>query len=223
MSIPKWRYVEYTDDGCTIYQCLSCYGHIEGRLNPADWKYCPYCGVEWEGEHKWLIYDDNYKVIEPARRKEDRRIPSGKISWNIELQELSLFRRDDGAYESLGERDKWSSLYYPEDNLFNGWEDCNKITKHWRDVRRNLIDKYGIKYGDYIYYKKFTAFLLESVTQSHIFNFADGCDYRLRITQEKWYRDIIQEHLVDLGGWKRLKDEGYEIRYPNSLCKSVAA
>jgi len=222
MSIPKWRYVEYTDDGCTVYQCLSCYDSIEGRFSPADWKFCPYCGVEWEGEHKWLIYDDNYKIIAPARRNPDRVIKYGEISWNIELQELSLFKRDDGTYTSLSERDTWSSIYYPEDKVFDG-KDCNKITNHWRDLRRKLIDKYDIKYGDYVYYKKFIAFLLESVPQNGIFNFSDGCDYRLRITQEKWYKDVVQEYLVDLGGWRRWENESYEIRYPNSLCKSVAA
>ena len=222
MSIPKWRHVEYTDDGCNVYQCLSCYDSIEGRFSPSYWKFCPYCGVEWAGEHKWLIYDDDYKIIEPARRREDRQVPSGNITWNIELQELSLYRGDDGTYKSLSEREQWSSICY-EDNLFNGWKDYNKVTDHWRDLRRNLIDKYGIKYGDYVYYKKLVAFLLESVTQNHIFSFADGSDYRLRITEEKWYKDVIQEYLIDLGGWRRWEKESYGVRYPNSLCKSIKA
>ena len=217
MSIPKWRHVEYTDDGCNVYQCLSCYDSIEGRFSPSYWKFCPYCGVEWQGEHKWLIYDDNFKVIEPARLKEDRKVPSGNITCNIELQELSLYRRDDNTYESLSGKDQWRSIYY-EDNLFNGWKDCDKIRSHWEEVRCGLIGKYGIKYGGYVYYKKFTAFLLESVANNNniVFSFSDGCEYRLRITEEKWYKDVIQEYLIDLGGWRVRKNKSHEIRYPKN-------
>lgn len=59
MSINYWRYVEYTDDGCSLYQCLSCYETWESRTAPGyfdlednyarTWKFCPYCGVEWSG------------------------------------------------------------------------------------------------------------------------------------------------------------------------------
>lgn len=35
MSIPKWRYVRYTDDGCSAYQCLNCYNGWEARTEPA--------------------------------------------------------------------------------------------------------------------------------------------------------------------------------------------
>ncbi len=34
MSLPKWRYVRYTDDGCAAYQCLNCYKQWEGRSEP---------------------------------------------------------------------------------------------------------------------------------------------------------------------------------------------
>jgi hypothetical protein len=68
VSIPAAREVEYTDDGCSVYQCLSCYNTWEGRtsiltsecINPEEsdpinykfktlyhWKFCPYCGIEW--------------------------------------------------------------------------------------------------------------------------------------------------------------------------------
>lgn len=32
--IPFWRNVRYTDDGCTVYQCLSCYEEWEARSEP---------------------------------------------------------------------------------------------------------------------------------------------------------------------------------------------
>ena len=34
MSIPRWRYVNYTDDGCAVFQCLACKGQWEGRSEP---------------------------------------------------------------------------------------------------------------------------------------------------------------------------------------------
>jgi len=52
MSIPMWLNKDYTDDGCSIYQCLNCYNSWESRTNPkyAKWKYCPVCGIEWTQE-----------------------------------------------------------------------------------------------------------------------------------------------------------------------------
>lgn len=47
MGIPFYRTVNYTDEGCSIGQCLSCYLTWEGR-GSHDWAYCPYCGVKWE-------------------------------------------------------------------------------------------------------------------------------------------------------------------------------
>lgn len=54
MSISRFRKVKYTDDGCSIYQCLSCYKTWESRTDPAwnSWKFCPLCGCSWEGEQK---------------------------------------------------------------------------------------------------------------------------------------------------------------------------
>lgn len=52
MAIPKWRLVRGTDDGCSIYQCLNCKKEWEGRGNPKrGWKFCPYCGCQWNGQH----------------------------------------------------------------------------------------------------------------------------------------------------------------------------
>jgi hypothetical protein len=55
MSIPFWRYQDYTDDGCSIYECLNCYNSWEARTSPkhSEWKFCPCCGCEWDGEKEW--------------------------------------------------------------------------------------------------------------------------------------------------------------------------
>ena len=34
MAVPCWRSVRYTDDGCSLYECLSCYNQWEGRTAP---------------------------------------------------------------------------------------------------------------------------------------------------------------------------------------------
>ena len=47
--IDKFRQVRYTDDGCYLYQCLSCYKELEIRYIP-NWKFCPMCGIEYSGE-----------------------------------------------------------------------------------------------------------------------------------------------------------------------------
>lgn len=57
-GIPYWRNVNYTDDGCSLFQCLSCKHKWESRTSPdsfdGDWKFCPVCGREWKGEKKTL-------------------------------------------------------------------------------------------------------------------------------------------------------------------------
>ena len=55
MSIPYWRSKKYTDDGCVLYECLNCYHEWEARTSPkwAKWKFCPYCGCQWEGQKEW--------------------------------------------------------------------------------------------------------------------------------------------------------------------------
>ncbi len=57
MSIPKYRYVEYTDDGCGLSQCLNCYQTWEGR-GTHGWAFCPYCGTKWEGQQECRSHTD---------------------------------------------------------------------------------------------------------------------------------------------------------------------
>lgn len=62
MAIPYWREVRYTDDGCSIYECLNCYNSWESRSPPWNeykgirsarggiWRLCPICGCHWLGQ-----------------------------------------------------------------------------------------------------------------------------------------------------------------------------
>jgi hypothetical protein len=56
MAIPKWRDVRYTDDGCTIYECLNCYYRWEARSSPKI--FCTNCGIKWDGEQVAEPEDD---------------------------------------------------------------------------------------------------------------------------------------------------------------------
>lgn len=69
-GIPKWMCSEYTDDGCSIYKCLFCKTSSEARSLPH--KYCPFCGVKYDGE---LIKVEKEKVVVPLHP------PRGKFPW----------------------------------------------------------------------------------------------------------------------------------------------
>jgi hypothetical protein len=222
MSIPKWRHVKNSDDGCNIYQCLSCYNTYDGRDTPKEWKYCPYCGVEWNGEHEWLIYGDNWDIISPARLRKDRRVSKAKSRWHIELQEMSLFKCDDGAYVPLhdgGVKGRWSSIYHT-DRLIRDVYDRDEAKK-WEKLSHSLNVKYGITYGCYIYYLRLMEHYLESIGSNKDFlDFSCGCDYRLHFSLEKNYREVIQERFVDMGGWRILDNKTHAIRKRNTSYKA---
>jgi hypothetical protein len=218
MSIRKWRQIKYTDDGCTLYECLHCYNQFEGRLSPKEWKFCPYCGVEWEGEHEWLFYDDNYKVIEPARMREDRRVCQYEARWIVELQQMPLFKCDDGAYVPLQDgsvKNRWSSMYpnQLEHMLVDTGHEEEKAYKKLRNMQAKYTKIYGYHYGSYVYYRKFMQMYLEQISKSQIgLLFTEGEDYRMKITQERYYHDVVNEKFEDLGGWRQVGKDKYEIR-----------
>lgn len=50
MGLNKYRDVEYADDGCNVYECLSCKAQWEVRYFPTV--YCGNCGIKFEGQHE---------------------------------------------------------------------------------------------------------------------------------------------------------------------------
>lgn len=61
MSINLWLEKRYTDDGCSVFQCLMCYKQWESRTAPGHigykdgvyvpyFVYCPCCGTKWDGK-----------------------------------------------------------------------------------------------------------------------------------------------------------------------------
>jgi hypothetical protein len=94
MSINFWRYVKYTDDGASVYQCLHCYKEWEARTSPGytdkeeytpNWKFCPYCGIQWQKEKCW------------DEEKKQERIIYGKfeIDYTLIVQERTFWEDRD--------------------------------------------------------------------------------------------------------------------------------
>ena len=50
-TVPYYRVVRYTDDGCSLYQCLACKGGWEARGH-GGWNYCCGCGIKFLGCHE---------------------------------------------------------------------------------------------------------------------------------------------------------------------------
>lgn len=83
MSINAVRMVGYLDDGVSKYECLNCYNRWDSRTGvfvdfgdrtPRDihhskliWKFCPYCGTEWDGFLPNSHEEDTY-VYQPRAR-----------------------------------------------------------------------------------------------------------------------------------------------------------
>lgn len=49
--LPKWRLVSNNDDGHVSFQCLNCYEYFNSVGVLENWKFCPFCGIEWVGRH----------------------------------------------------------------------------------------------------------------------------------------------------------------------------
>lgn len=100
----KWRLVRYTDDGCSLFQCLNCKGRWESRGAPgftldevyhADWKFCPICGVRWNGSHRER--QDEYgtrrtKVTNAIKRHSDAQFHAEWGQPWFKRQEIELAR-----------------------------------------------------------------------------------------------------------------------------------
>jgi len=95
MSIPAWRKVEYTDDGCSIYECLSCYNSWEARTSPewSGWQFCPCCGVGWESQ----IKDEGDKTLTRRHLKYSQLDRDADVTLEVKHYNFT----GDGEYEIL--------------------------------------------------------------------------------------------------------------------------
>lgn len=106
--IPKYRHMHYTDEGCDLYQCLSCYKQMEFRYCP-EYNFCPICGVKWEGKlecreshnPRWVYElgvseDEQYNFRAKAYYKAEV-----KRCWIIEKR--TVFWNSDGKFYTYKE------------------------------------------------------------------------------------------------------------------------
>lgn len=130
--IPYWRYVDYTDDGCSLYQCLSCYKQWESRSVPGwtdlegeyheCWYYCPCCGVRWLGCQRER--GDEYgprrariQEAQEARRREYWNVcyddlPQNQAAYWWVVEERSTCVSFSFQHELLAEKkDGWEAKY----------------------------------------------------------------------------------------------------------------
>lgn len=99
-AVPYWRYVEYTDDGCSRYQCLNCKEIWEGRDSPGyvdGYEECneaeAISGYTRDGIKHWYKYRD-----EPVYHPDQRYCGYCGITWEGPI------RREPDNQRMLGER-----------------------------------------------------------------------------------------------------------------------
>ncbi len=119
MSINYWRYKDYTDDGCSIYQCLKCYGewegrgapgyHYEGKYNPT-WRFCPICGTQWLGMRLTETPNEMSLQLGPRRARIDAAIERRR-------------QQDWTAYYAVKPPAFWWSIQTREFHSFCGWRE----------------------------------------------------------------------------------------------------
>jgi hypothetical protein len=122
-GIPKYRCVEYTNDGCSIWQCLSCKAKWECRYG--HFHYCGNCGVKWEGE---LVWDSEAKY----QGYEGQEPPPPEKRWYIEKKVID--RKTGEIYRD------WTACY--------GYQHEEDIIARAAQVRRVADDLRRYRKGE---------------------------------------------------------------------------
>lgn len=90
----KWLLTNYEDEGSNRCLCLACKNYLTSSdnemrgvpwLDGRKWKYCPWCGIEWTGEH---IQSDKSKRRKDLLREANNRFYNEKqkdyVKWQIQ-------------------------------------------------------------------------------------------------------------------------------------------
>jgi len=91
----KYCYVEARDDGCSLYECLACRNQWEIRVGMKNWKWCPFCGTEWEGELEWDIQKKFEKPYDNPRSRKDRLRNLAQVNIQERFVESGAEPQDD--------------------------------------------------------------------------------------------------------------------------------
>ena len=192
--IPYWRKKEYTDDGCSTYECLSCYDQWEARTSPGShykqedgtyqietyWRYCPSCGIKWEGEHIW----DVEATYEKKRRNYEARGGSPiEIHFRVEYQYSWTPEMVDG---------NWSKWEWLQDHEFYGDEEFEKFRK------RNQPPKYNKTHTWYLNSVKFAKLVIERANikppTCDFYNHTEA--FKVRVVRQEWKGCHMQDSKV---------------------------
>jgi hypothetical protein len=187
MSINRWRNKIGTDDGCSIYECLSCYKEWEARTSPkwAEWVHCPYCGCIWEGE----IENTSEKTWERQGYKYSKdTTPTYELEIKTYMDEL-----DEEGNEVL----------------LQDWEhiDCNLLN----DLGIDEINYGGQRgpyekrhYNIYAYWMRMARLIVEAAGKEGYhgkrdpFMFVRKFSLRLKMKYGMVYQDCYRESIVSL-------------------------
>jgi hypothetical protein len=163
MSITKYRHMNYTDDGCDLYQCLNCYKTLEIRYIP-DWKFCPMCGIEYSEELKCRTTNDPswlYKLGLDFNKAYDlaaKGWEKSKAGWMLKKR-VVWWDIQDGVttftYDDHPGTQKWHT--YWKDDGYNKHNAVSmlKMVKDFRedeDYRPKLQER-GLSFGTFSEYK----------------------------------------------------------------------
>lgn len=149
------RSVEYTDDGCMVFQCLCCYGtfeirgHVYCHYTKPKWqfRYCPKCGIRFEVYHDSAEQKDEMQSLKDRYwdnyKREQERINKSK-HWIIETR-FSDAHLWGNLYNDWKEEVRFSLYNYTAHNIkkivderaqFYNWKEDGI---EWR-VRLDYID-----------------------------------------------------------------------------------
>lgn len=85
MPLNKYRLKCHLDDGITAYQCLRCKNGWSLGSGMENWKFCPYCGTQWEGRHECKPKDEKeYELYKRWEEKKPRNPSSVKYEWRLQ-------------------------------------------------------------------------------------------------------------------------------------------
>jgi hypothetical protein len=124
LHLGQYRKIEYTDDGCSRYQCMWCKGCVEIRDDPKwGWNFCPKCGKSWfepmacRRRHtprwSWDRYKGNYDATVMTTEGE-KRVGECEHPWHYQPSKATkkwiIERRVMYRREPLGEWYDWEQV-----------------------------------------------------------------------------------------------------------------
>lgn len=127
MGVPFWREVEYTDDGCSIFQCLFCKAKWEARTSPGYYRYkcgkCDCCvagkyltdGTSCYGQKEFKAYCPFFVYC-----------PCCGIRWDGQMHRPENHRKAkiEKILDNMSYEDR--TRYRPQKELFWAIEECRR-------------------------------------------------------------------------------------------------